>query len=120
MSRHYIYFLPLILSIFVLSVQSSSADTIASPEFVQPQDETVARTPQEHKAAAEQHRKATAYHNKMAAHHEALSAAYMKHGHQNLSTCHASIAKHHSELAKEHTATADIHDLHAADANMKK
>ncbi|TPQ24743.1 acid-shock protein [Methylomonas koyamae] len=120
MKKHYIYLLLALASIFVLPVYSSKADIIASPEFVKQHDDEVARTPQEHKAAAERHRKTAEYHKGMAAHHDSLSMEHMKHGHQDLSTRHANIAKHHSELDKEHTATALIHDDHAAKANMSK
>lgn len=104
----------LVVLVFATIVILPGAMAAVTPAPTHPgTHETVAKTPQQHMAAAEHSKKMAAYHKGMAKHHLSMAAEHKKLGHTKLAEHHKQIAKHHAALSKEHEAMANTHIAHA-------
>ena len=111
-SSRIVNILPLLIALTILS-PAIYAEVTPAPEHPGHHN-VVAKTPEEHTAAAEHHKKQAEYHHGMAAHHHSLAHEHKLLKHHKLAKHHEKLAKLHEALAKEHEATVKTHTEHAA------
>ncbi len=103
---------PIIVTLLVsglsIGLNAKAADVMPPPAHPGGQA-IVAKTPGEHKQAAEHQEKMVEHHKATATHHDSIAEKHKKLGHHKLHKHHKALAKHHNALAKEHEKTMKTH-----------
>lgn len=98
----------LLVSGLTIGLNANAADVMTAPAH--PGGKAiVAKTPEEHKQAAEHQGKMVEHHKATATHHDSIAEEHKKLGHHKLHKHHKALAKHHNDLAKEHEETMKTH-----------